>query len=56
MDGIKQTLADPQVIYSLTPKNIMPFADYMAKIGMLRHKPASWKDLVFPEAYALPGS
>ncbi len=56
VDGIKQTLADPQVIYSLTPVNIMPFADYMAKIGMLRHKPASWKDLVFPEAYALPGS
>ena len=56
VDSIVQTLADPQVVYSLTPKNLMPFAEYMARSGMLRDKPASWKDLVFPEALALPGS
>ena len=56
VDSILQTLADPQVVYSLAPKNLMPFADYMARTGMLREKPASWKDLVFPEALPLPGS
>jgi NitT/TauT family transport system substrate-binding protein len=55
VDEILATLADPQVVYSLAPKNLMPFADYMARTGMLREKPASWKDLVFPEALALPG-
>lgn len=56
VDAITKILADPQVIYSLTPKNVVPFADYMAKSGMLRDKPESWKDLVFPEAQGLPGS
>lgn len=56
VESIAQILADPQVVYSLAPQNIMPIADYMAKNGMLREKPASWKDLVFPEAHSLPGS
>ena len=56
VEAITKILADPQVIYSLAPTNIMPFADYMQKSGMLHTKPASWKDLVFPEAAALPGS
>ena len=56
VDAIAKILTDPQVVYSLTPTNIMPIADYMAKLGMLHNKPGSWKELVFPEAYALSGS
>lgn len=56
VESIAKLLADPQVVYSLTPKNLMPIADYMASSGMLRTKPNSWKDLVFPEALSLPGS
>lgn len=56
VDAIAKILTDPQVVYSLTPTNIMPIADYMAKLGMLHNKPGSWKELVFPAAYALPGS
>ncbi|HJU20997.1 MAG TPA: ABC transporter substrate-binding protein [Casimicrobiaceae bacterium] len=56
VESIAKLLADPQVVYSLTPKNLMPFAEYMASSGMLRTKPNSWKDLVFPEAFSLPGS
>jgi NitT/TauT family transport system substrate-binding protein len=56
VDAITKILADPQVVYSLTPTNIMPIADYMAKLGMLHNKPGSWKELVFPEASSLPGS
>lgn len=56
VDSITKIFDDPQVVYSLTPKNIVPIAEYMAKNGMLHEKPASWKDLVFPEALSLPGS
>lgn len=56
VDSIVKIFEDPQVVYSLTPKNIVPIAEYMAKNGMLHEKPASWKDLVFPEAMSLPGS
>jgi NitT/TauT family transport system substrate-binding protein len=56
VNSITAIFDDPQVVYSLTPKNIVPIADYMAKNGMLHQKPGSWKDLVFPEALSLPGS
>jgi NitT/TauT family transport system substrate-binding protein len=56
VDALAKILTDPQVVYSLTPTNIMPIADYMAKLGMLHNKPGSWKELVFPEAHSLPGS
>ena len=28
----------------------MKFADFMASVGRLKEKPASWKDYFFPEA------
>lgn len=56
VDSIVQILKDPQVVYSLAPTNLVPIADYMAKNGMLHETPATWKDLVFPEALSLPGS
>lgn len=41
--------------FTTTPRKVGVFADFMAKVGTLKNKPASWKDLFFPEAHALPG-
>lgn len=49
-------LNDPQFQYSATPKNMMTVVDFMHKIGRIKTKPGSWKELFFPEAHALPGS
>jgi NitT/TauT family transport system substrate-binding protein len=35
---------------------MMKFLDFKLKIGTLKTKPASWKDLFFPNVWALPGS
>lgn len=56
VDDIYQMLADPEIEYTTTPKNVMKYVDFMYKVGAIKVKPASWKDLFFPEVHNLPGS
>ncbi len=49
-------LNDPQVEFTMTPKGIMKFAEFMNEVGTLKTKPASWKDVFLPEIHELPGS
>jgi len=56
LDTLEKMVADPDVDYTTTPVNVMKFVDFMYKVGRLKKKPASWKDLFFPEAHALNGS
>lgn len=44
------------IVFTATPSLVMPFADYMVKIGRLKHTPKSWKDVFFPNVYHLKGS
>ncbi len=44
------------ITFSTTPLHVMRFADFMAKAKTIQNKPASWKDLFFPEVHSLPGS
>ena len=37
----------------LLPLNTMKYFDFMHRVGAIKNKPASWKDLFFPEAHAL---
>ena len=38
------------------PENVMKYADFMHAIGSIRNRPASWKDMFFPEIHGAPGS
>ncbi len=49
-------LNDPAVVYTMTPQNVMSYANFMAKIGMIKVKPDSWKDLFFPNIHGAAGS
>lgn len=53
---VEAILADPDVIFDATPRKLMLFADYMHRVGLLKTKPASWKDLTFPEIHGRDGS
>jgi NitT/TauT family transport system substrate-binding protein len=53
---IVDVLGDPHVKFTTTPENVMKYADFMRKIGSVKNRPASWKDLFFPEIHAAPGS
>ena len=56
LDMVANIVAGPQVRWTLTPEATMKFADFMAEVGTLKVKAASWKDLFFPEIYDEKGS
>jgi NitT/TauT family transport system substrate-binding protein len=49
-------LNDPDIMFTTTPNNVMKYVAFMNKIGSIKVKPDSWKDLFFPNAQSLPGS
>lgn len=53
---IVDLLNDPHVKFTTTPENVMKYADFMHSIGSIRNRPASWKDLFFPDIHNAPGS
>lgn len=56
VDAILAQLEDPAVSFGTTPQRIGTFADFLAKIGTIPARPASWKELFFPPVHAQPGS
>jgi NitT/TauT family transport system substrate-binding protein len=48
-------LNDPNIIYTTTPQNVMKYVNFMLKVGSIKVKPDSWKDLFFPNVHGLPG-
>ena len=55
-DRILALMSDPQVRYTMAPERVLPYAQFMNQIGTLKNRPASWKDMYFPEIHDLPGS
>jgi len=49
-------ITDPGAKFTTAPTNVMTFAEFMAKQGLIKARPGSWKDMFFPELYGLPGS
>ena len=49
-------LNDPAIVYTTTPQNVMKYVDFMAKVGSIKVKPDSWKDLFFPNVHGAAGS
>jgi NitT/TauT family transport system substrate-binding protein len=56
VENILKMLNDPQVKYTTTPQNVTKYVDFMHKIGSIKAKPGSWKDLFFPNMHNLPGN
>jgi NitT/TauT family transport system substrate-binding protein len=56
LDMMAKIVSGPQVRWTMTPENTIKYADFMAGVGTLKNKAASWKDYFFPEAYDLHGS
>ncbi len=56
LEDIVAMLNDPKIVYTMTPQNVMAYVNFMAKVGTIKVKPDSWKDLFFPNAHSLAGS
>ena len=49
-------LKDPGVKFTTTPENVSKYAAFMHEIGSIKQRPATWKDVFFPEIHPAPGS
>jgi NitT/TauT family transport system substrate-binding protein len=56
VDEIVAMIKAPNVVYSTTPNATMVFADFMVKTGLIRTRPATWKEFFFPVAHSFPGT
>src|SRR5215472_12564738 len=56
LQDILAMLNDPLIVFTTTPQNVMKYVNFMARTGVIKVRPDSWKDLFFPNAQSLPGS
>jgi NitT/TauT family transport system substrate-binding protein len=56
LDDLVTVLEDPDIRFTTTPENVMKYAEFMDEAGSIRNRPASWRDLFFPEIHGAPGS
>ena len=56
LDDIVTMLNDPAIVYTTTPNNVMKYVDFMHKIGSIKARPDSWKEMFFQNAHQLSGS
>ncbi len=53
---ILRIIDDPDLRFTLAPEGIMIYADFMHRVGLLKVKPATWKDVFVSELHGLPGN
>ena len=56
VESIEKMLNDPEIVYTTTPQNVMKYVDFMYKVGSIKVKADSWRDLFFQNIHAAPGS
>jgi NitT/TauT family transport system substrate-binding protein len=55
-DEIVKILSDPDSRFSTVPDGTMKYAEFMFRVGTIKAKPATWKDLFFAPIYGMAGS
>jgi NitT/TauT family transport system substrate-binding protein len=56
VDDVVAMLRTPGMGFHVAPDGFMVYAEFLNKVGRLKNKPASWKDLFWPEIHDLKGS
>lgn len=55
-DFVEAIIRDPNVDFTTTPERVQQFADFEARVGLIKQAPASWRDLFQPSLRDKPGS
>jgi NitT/TauT family transport system substrate-binding protein len=56
LDDLVAMITNPKVGYHLAPHATYPVAQFLHRIGRVKHQATSWKDLFFASAHKLKGS
>ncbi|GLK69052.1 ABC transporter substrate-binding protein [Hansschlegelia plantiphila] len=49
-------VTNPEIEFKIAPERTEVYADFLARTGAIRNKPASWKDYFFEDVQAVEGS
>jgi NitT/TauT family transport system substrate-binding protein len=52
----EKIVRDPQNEWTITPKKILTYLDYMNRAGLVATKTSDWKDIFFSGIHGVPGS
>ncbi|OLS59933.1 ABC transporter substrate-binding protein [Pseudomonas putida] len=55
-DELLKIIDNPKYEFTVTPKNTYPLAEFLYRVGAIKHKPESWKDYFFQDETPLQGS
>jgi NitT/TauT family transport system substrate-binding protein len=55
-DYFAKLLGEPELRFTLAPENSVRIAEFLARVGALKHKPDDWKDYFFPELHGETGN
>jgi NitT/TauT family transport system substrate-binding protein len=55
-EDLLKMLDNPEYRFTLVPEGVMKYAAFMASTGVMKKKPADWKELFFSHLHPLPGS
>jgi NitT/TauT family transport system substrate-binding protein len=53
---LESVISSPSAEYSVVPKGVMKYAEFIHKVGRIKQRPEQWSDLFFPEIHNRPGS
>jgi NitT/TauT family transport system substrate-binding protein len=56
VEELSDIIGDPDLAYRAAPAGVLRLADFMQRIGRLKHPVKRWQDLFLPAARDLPGS
>jgi NitT/TauT family transport system substrate-binding protein len=56
IDELVKMMNAPGVAFTTVPTGCEKIAEFMHKVGTIKIKPGSWKDMFFPNAHAMEGS
>ncbi len=56
VERVAEIASGKEVKWTMVPESTMKYAEFMHAVGTIKVKPASWKELFFPEVHDLPGS
>lgn len=55
-EALVKEITGPGVVYSVAPQGTLKIAEHLAKSGVIKTKPADWKDFFFAGVHGQPGT
>ncbi len=53
---VERLVNDPEIEFTMTPRNTMKYAEFMHKVEAIKNRPESWQDYFFDNVHDLDGS